>query len=133
MSRRPMPEVLEKRAKATAGRIATGQTPLALRTHGVGAGPDLRAYVRDRAGRKIGKHAEHVERVTVRFEDVNGPRGGVDTVCRIKVVLSGFTSVVVEERATDARQAFDAAVQVAARSTARELSRARTRGGRARR
>jgi hypothetical protein len=36
---------------------------------------------------KLGKSATSIERVSVRLTDVNGPRGGVDQRCRIKVVI----------------------------------------------
>src|SRR5262249_1792740 len=54
--------------------------------------------VRTQLGRALGSMAPRIERITVRFEDMNGPRGGVDTICRIKAVVSGEPSVVVEER-----------------------------------
>lgn len=47
-----------------------------------------------------------VERVTVRFEDLNGPKGGVDTACRIQLTLSGRPLLIVEARAEDEAQAF---------------------------
>ena len=47
---------------------------------------------------KLGKFATSIERVSVRVTDTNGPRGGVDQVCNVKVVLSGLPSVVVERR-----------------------------------
>jgi hypothetical protein len=114
-----MPPSLAKPAKRVAGRTAAGQTPLALRTFGVRLAPELRAYVRERGARKLGKHALHIERVSVRFVDVNGPRGGVDTACRIKIVMSGQPSVVIEERGTDARQAFDVAIGAAGEAVRR--------------
>lgn len=54
--------------------------------------------VRAKLGRALSPMATRIERVSVRFDDVNGPRGGVATRCRARVVLSGMDSVVVEER-----------------------------------
>jgi hypothetical protein len=79
-------------------------------------------------GFRLGKHARHIERVTVRFEDVNGPRGGIDTVCRIKVVLSGLASIVVEEKASDAVEAFNRADDRVERAVRHAIGRARGRG-----
>lgn len=109
-------------------RGATLPGPLALRTSGVDVTPDLREDVRWRVGRRLGKFGPYIERVTVRFEDVNGPRGGVDTMCRIKVVLSGLASVVVEETASDASKAFNRADGVAERVVRRVIGRARVLG-----
>jgi hypothetical protein len=47
-----------------------------------------------------------VERLTVRYEDLNGPKGGVDTSCRIQLKLSAEPMVVVEGRAQDEARAF---------------------------
>jgi hypothetical protein len=62
---------------------------------------------------KLGKFAASIERVSVRLSDANGPKGGVDQVCRIKVVLSGLPSVLVERR----NAALAAAVEDAIRAT----------------
>jgi ribosome-associated translation inhibitor RaiA len=126
---------LPTRAKRTAGATSAARTPANVRTFGVQNDESLRDYVRDRLGRKLGKFAERIERVTVRFTDVNGPRGGVDVVCAVKVVLSGLDSVVVEEHGVKPREAFDRAADVSERATRRSLGRARdvpvTRGRRA--
>lgn len=66
--------------------------------------------VRTQLARRIGP-ATLVERATVRFEDANGPKGGVDTVCRIKLVVSGRPSIVVAKRATSEPLAFAEAVE----------------------
>ncbi|MEO5730751.1 MAG: HPF/RaiA family ribosome-associated protein [Byssovorax sp.] len=96
-----------------------------VRSSGLHLDAAMRAYVRQRLGRKLGKFATHIERITVRFEDVNGPRGGEDTVSRIKVVLSGLDSIVYETRAVDARQALDLAADRVERAVRRSLGRAR--------
>jgi ribosome-associated translation inhibitor RaiA len=51
-----------------------------------------------------------LERATVRFEDVNGPKGGDDTVCRIKLVISGRPSLIAEHRAANPPAAFAQAI-----------------------
>lgn len=53
-----------------------------------------------------------IERSTVRLEDVNGPKGGVDLKCTITVVLSGAPSLVVEQRGASLREAVGRAVSL---------------------
>lgn len=71
--------------------------------------PD-RAYIRGKLGRALGKFAGQIVRVSVRTEDANGPRGGVDRVCRIKVVLIGLPSVVFAKRDPALNAAVDGAL-----------------------
>jgi hypothetical protein len=97
--------------------------PLALHDR-VGLDEEERAVVRARLGRQLENFAWHIERVTVRFDDVNGPRGGVDTVCRVKVVLRALPSIVAEARATDALVALGRAARTAGRTVRRALRRA---------
>ena len=89
--------------------------------------PEDRAYVRRKLGTKLGKFVRSIERVSVRVEDVNGPRGGVDTACRIKVVLSGLPSVVVEERNASLQAAIDRALSRTERAVRRSVQRRRTK------
>jgi ribosome-associated translation inhibitor RaiA len=103
-------------------------TPLAVRTSGVQLSPALQKKIQGRLNRRLGKFAPHIERVTVRFEDQNGPRGGVDTVCRIKVVLSGLASVVTNQKASGAVEAFNRADDQAARAVKRAVERGQARG-----
>src|SRR5262249_42212184 len=52
----------------------------------------------------------------VRLKDVNGPRGGGDHVCRIKVVLRNLPSVVYEKQDASPDAAFGDALAGAERS-----------------
>lgn len=79
---------------------------------------------------KLDKFASHARRATVRFEDVNGPRGGKDTVCRIKVMLDEMEPVVFEQRAHVAREAFDLAADGVERAVRRAVEREQARGNR---
>jgi hypothetical protein len=84
----------------------------------LGAGFETR--IRTQLARRIGHAAGIAERISVRFEDVNGPKGGIDTICRIKVVLSGRPSLVVEKRAQSHATAFAQAVAATSMSVRRE-------------
>ena len=82
-----------------------------------------RDYIRRKLGMHLGKFAESIERVSVRVADVNGPRGGVDQACRIKVVLSGLPSVVFEAEDAALHAAIDRAIKGAERAVRRSVGR----------
>ena len=98
-------------------------TPLRIHV----AGPQLdtteKQLVRDRLGRKLWRFGGDITQATVRFTDVNGPRGGVDTVCRIKLSVAGLAHVVAEARATDAFAALQRASLGAKNAMDRALGR----------
>jgi ribosome-associated translation inhibitor RaiA len=102
------PEKLPRATKRSRGRTPVASTPVAIRG-GIAISPTVEDRVRRKLVRRIGHAAPLVERGTVRFDDINGPRGGVDTECRIKLVLSGRPSVQAQDRARNAEAAFDAA------------------------
>ncbi len=121
--REPMAAQLPRATKRTAGRTEAPMVPVAIRAIGVDVDDDTREYVRRKLGRKLGKFATRIERVSVRLRDVNGPRGGVDHQCQVKVVLSKLPSVVVEEQRETVRAAIDAALSGATRSVSRAIGR----------
>jgi ribosome-associated translation inhibitor RaiA len=84
-----------------------------------------RKYIARKLGMKLGKFATSIERVSVRVNDVNGPRGGVDQRCRVKVVLSGLPSVIVEHRHAAKEAAIDTALRAAEASIRRVVGRRR--------
>jgi hypothetical protein len=84
-----------------------------------------RAYIARKLGMKLGKFATSIERVTVRVADVNGPRGGVDQRCRVKVVLSGLPSVIVERSHATKEVAIDTALRATEESVRRVVGRRR--------
>lgn len=90
--------------------------PVHIRATHVELGVVERNYIRRKLGSKLDKYARSVERVSVRIDDVNGPRGGVDQSCRLKIVLRGLPSVVFESRDASLNAAVDAALSGAARA-----------------
>ncbi|WP_437777903.1 hypothetical protein [Sorangium sp. So ce1097] len=87
--------------------------------------------MRQSLGAKLGRFAPRIERLTVRFTDVNGPRGGVDVACDVKVVLSGRPSVVYQMRGHEPRETIDRALPGIVRAVQSALERAPERGPRA--
>ncbi|HEX7087544.1 MAG TPA: HPF/RaiA family ribosome-associated protein [Vicinamibacterales bacterium] len=86
-----------------------------------------REYIRTKIGEKFRKAAGKISRLSLRVRDINGPKGGVDHVCRIKIMPFGLQPVVVEERSTRLRTAVDEALRTAERTLVSTLSRRRTK------
>ncbi len=129
IKRAPFAATVSRPDRRAGGSAWAPRTPLSVRTSGLAVDPDLRRRIHDRLGLRLGKLAPHIERLTLRFEDVNGPRGGIDVACRMKAVISGLPSVVVEELAGDPVEAFDRAGQRIERAVRRAIGRGRERGG----
>jgi hypothetical protein len=121
---RTFPERAPRAGKASRGRTSVAKTPIAIRSR-VDLEQGFDERIRKDLARKLGRAAPLLERGTVRFEDVNGPRGGVDTLCRIKLVLSGRPSVQVEQVGVNPEMAFALAVPAVVRA----LERARRKHG----
>jgi hypothetical protein len=101
----PFPGWIPRAIKRKSGRTDVPLVPAHIRMLGADLSNEERASIRQSLGIKLGKFANSIERVSVRVKDVNGPRGGIDQLCRIKVVLSDLPSVVFE--------ALDASLDVA--------------------
>ena len=115
-------------SKAAGRKLALTYEPLLLaqiRTFGIYLNQNTRVSIRRKLDTKFGKFARSIERMSVRLEDVNGPRGGVDHVCRIKVVLRNLPSVVYEKQDVSLDTAVGGALAGAERAVRRTLLRAR--------
>lgn len=123
--RSALPSAMPRAAKHGRGRTHGIQPPGHIRVLGATlSGRDRDAIART-LGMRLGKFASSIERVTVRVSDVNGPKGGVDHRCAIKVVLSGLPSVVVERRDSALQRAVNAAIGSAALAVRRSVQRRR--------
>jgi len=102
------------------------QMPIHIRAARERFGADASDYVQRKLCNKLASFGSFIERVSVRVKDVNGPRGGVDQLCRIKVVMRGQPSVIFESRDSSLNAAVDVALAGVQRAVRRKTARRRT-------
>jgi len=105
------------------GRTVARQTPTYIRSMGSALDEVHREYLRRKLQRMVEKFGSAIERTSVRLEDVNGPRGGIDKRCQVKIVLRGLHSVYVDERDSSVQAAMDRALGRANRAVRQALQR----------
>jgi hypothetical protein len=121
--RRSFASRIPRAAKRRAGATAVAATPLRIRVSGTELDASDKQLVRDRLGRKLSRYGGDITQATVRFVDINGPRGGVDTVCKIKLSIAGLDHIVVEARDVDVRAALRRAATSAHNAVVRAMER----------
>jgi acetoin utilization protein AcuB len=123
--RSALPGSLPRPLKLARDRSKGVPPPAHIRVIGAELEQADREGIATKLGMKLGKFASSIERITVRLSDANGPKGGRDQVCQIKVVLSGRPSVVVEERASTRQNAIARAMKGTALAVRRSVHRRR--------
>jgi ribosome-associated translation inhibitor RaiA len=108
------------------GPTRTTETPLRVKTFGLAADGASRAYIRTRAGFKLGKFALHIQSVEIRLKDESGPHGEPLITCALSVLLGAGGVVIVERAGQEARATFDVAIDVAERAVRRWIQRRRS-------
>ncbi len=80
----------------------------------------------------LARFGNRVERVVVFLQDRNGPKGGVDKVCRILAKVQGCGSMMAAVADSDWTAAVDRATTRIGHTVARQIDRVRDRSGRPR-
>ena len=83
----------------------------------------IQTYVKERINYLFSARYDQIQRITVRLGDVNGPRGGVDKRCRVKITLPRLNEIVIEDLQTDLYVAISRAMERASRTVNRRLNR----------
>ena len=97
-----------------------------LAAHGIELSDDLKDYIRRRVHFSLGRFAGRIRFLSVRLADVNGPRGGVDKRCDIRVDVGLRQQVFVCERQANLHAAVAFAMERADRAVQRQLKLAST-------
>jgi len=115
--------VVEARPMVVTGKGNAMQ--IDIRARRIEVGQALRAHVDRRLRFALSRFGERIAKVTVRFQDANGARGGVDKQCHIDVALRPEGNVIVEDIDADLRVVVDRAADRASRAVERDLQRRR--------
>ena len=99
-----------------------------IRTQGVAVTDALQEHIERCVNFGLDWAQQDVNRVVISLSDINGPRGGNDKRCHLRIPLSRMRDVVIEEVAADLQAAIAHAVDRASGSLERRLSRQREFG-----
>lgn len=90
----------------------------------------LANHIQRRLDFALSPRYEQIQQIQVRLSDINGPRGGEDKCCHVRIVLPRLQDIVVEDTELDMYVAINRAIDRAGRSVSRRLSRQRVRNQR---
>ena len=84
--------------------------------------PALRSHAVRRLHFALGRSNAQVSRLSVRLSDLNGPRGGEDKRCQVRVKLTDAPEVVIEDTEADLSTPRSASVARHRRSLGRPVA-----------
>lgn len=87
------------------------------------ADQELIRHVQRRLSFALARLADHIRTVSVQLRDINGPRGGVDKSCTVRVQLAQAPSVIIKDIDDDAVTLIDRVAERAGTATLRTLRR----------
>jgi len=85
----------------------------------------LRSHIERRLRLALTQHDDHIQRVSVRLSDINGPRGGADKRCHILVSLKQVSDIAIKDTAIDLYDAINRAARRVGRTVSRRIARRR--------
>lgn len=89
----------------------------------------LRTYAERRVRFALDRLSDRVKEVVVRLEDANGPKGGVDQVCRVALRLEHGRELAIESSDTNLLAAIDRTLERASNAVTRAVGRAQRQDG----
>lgn len=111
--------------ESTLGLVCQPSMHVDIRWKGLTKSEALADHVQNRVRFALHGFLEKVRTVTVRFEDTNGPRGGVDKRCSVELT-GAFGILVAEARDGNYYAAADLALSRAERAVSKSLKRHRS-------
>jgi putative sigma-54 modulation protein len=87
---------------------------------------ELHEHLNRRFDASMSRFHDRIRTITVRFQDVNGPRGGKDKLIRVLVKLAPHGELVLDDMDSDMYALISRAAERVGRRVARHLGRRRT-------
>ncbi len=97
-----------------------------VRLRGIKNAPSVIEYAHRRVHQHLSRFGRHVNGVTVRISDINGPRGGPDKRCQLTVSGPRLGSLHLAEEHTDVLAGIDLALNRLSHVVGRNLERSRS-------
>ncbi len=98
-----------------------------LRSKGVRMTDELRNHVERHLGFALRRFGDRVQRVRVRLQDINGPRGGEDIQCQIHATMAPRGDLVIQELRADPFAAVARASDRVGHAISRQVDRMHSR------
>ena len=96
-----------------------------IQARGFALTPPLESHVIRRVDRDLACQRENIQRLEVGLSDINGPRGGADKCCHVRIALPRQRDVVVKDTHEDMYEAINRALRRAGNAVKRRLARRR--------
>lgn len=98
---------------------------LKIHGHHLEVTDSIRSHIQAAFDTALNQHARWITGVTVRLEDVNGPKKGVDMRCQAEIHLKANSTVVLEETKEDMYAAINVVADKAKQVVGRKVEKAR--------
>ncbi len=101
---------------------------LTIRARHLDLSPELRDQIHRRLHFALGRLAGEIDAVDVTISDLNGPKGGADKQCRVRIRGRSLGAIVIEHVGSEILPVLSLAADRAERAVVRALARRRRFG-----
>ena len=98
-----------------------------IQTRNIQLSKRLRAQLRKRIESAFDRLQHHVQKVSVRLADVNGPKGGIDKHCQFHLALSDHPDVVINSQSSELEVAINKSAARSAQALVRRIGKRRAK------
>ena len=84
------------------------------------------SFIEEKIKFALSRYGQRIRVIEISLKDINGPRGGVDKQCVIKMKINQFKTLVVDDISADGYEAITACTQKAKRRIERHFGRSRS-------
>jgi ribosome-associated translation inhibitor RaiA len=109
---------------------ARREIPVTIRAGNIETDEALHDYILDRVSTRLARYHGTLHRISVRLDDLNGPKNSPAHRCALKVTIDRHESVMVEMVDAAPRMAFDRALDSAERAFKRSREKVRSKARR---